>query len=166
MFVVDGTVFFSILYYRMIQDDTNPMDEGVQNMGEEDSSDAGGGSGDDEDLLIPDMAAEKYPDLVELLKKSSSLNTEEKNYWLQMIPTMSEEQLSELRSILVDEKVVTMEAQEEYDTEVAKIEKEKEKEFLEMQKQQKKMLRIEAEKSSRQEETSRADALLRKLENM
>lgn len=74
---------------------------------------------DDVELVIPDETKNKYPDLVEKIKHSKSMNNSERNYWLQVLPVMTEEQVKELQDILdteirklkeIDEKYSKMEA--------------------------------------------------------
>jgi len=55
-------------------------------------------------VVVPDEAKKKYPDLVKLILKSESMNTEEQNYWLQVLPVMTPDQVAELRDILETEK--------------------------------------------------------------
>jgi|SRR6185295_19064946 len=55
-------------------------------------------------VIIPEEARKKYPDLVELILKSESMNDEERNYWLQVLPVMTDDQVKELRDILETEK--------------------------------------------------------------
>ncbi|HID91868.1 TPA: hypothetical protein EYP45_01965 [Candidatus Peregrinibacteria bacterium] len=70
-------------------------------------------------LVIPDETKEKYPDLVQKIINSKSMNNSERNYWLQVLPVMTEEQVKELQDILdteirklkeIDEKYSKMEA--------------------------------------------------------
>jgi len=74
---------------------------------------------DDVALVIPDETQEKYPDLVRKITNSKSMNNSERNYWLQVLPVMTEEQVKELEDILdteirklkeIDEKYSKMEA--------------------------------------------------------
>ncbi len=53
---------------------------------------------------VPDEVKAKFPDIVELIMKSESMNNEERNYWLQVLPVMTEDQVKELRDILETEK--------------------------------------------------------------
>jgi chromatin segregation and condensation protein Rec8/ScpA/Scc1 (kleisin family) len=55
-------------------------------------------------VVIPDEAQKKHPELVQLILKSESMNTEEQNYWLQVLPVMTSDQIAELRDILETEK--------------------------------------------------------------
>ena len=73
----------------------------------------------DVELVIPDETQAKYPDLVGKITRSKSMNNSERNYWLQVLPVMTEEQVKELEDILdteirklkeIDEKYSKMEA--------------------------------------------------------
>ncbi len=55
-------------------------------------------------LIIPDQVRKKYPDLLKLIVLSESMNLEERNYWLQVLPVMTPDQVAELRDILVTER--------------------------------------------------------------
>ena len=55
-------------------------------------------------LQIPDETQAKFGALIELIKASESMNTEEKQYWINILPIMTEEQLKNLEDILVNEK--------------------------------------------------------------
>ncbi|KOR28496.1 hypothetical protein TI05_16825, partial [Achromatium sp. WMS3] len=55
-------------------------------------------------LVIPDEARNKYPDLIPQILASPSMDDDEKNYWFSVLPIMTKDQIAELRSILIDEK--------------------------------------------------------------
>lgn len=54
-------------------------------------------SQNDSGYVIPESVIQNYPDLVELIKQTESMNLEEKNYWFKIIPLMSDEQIANLR---------------------------------------------------------------------
>lgn len=54
--------------------------------------------------LITKEVATAYPDILQLLFITPSLNFEEKKYWIQLLPLMTEEHVERLRAILVTEK--------------------------------------------------------------
>lgn len=54
-------------------------------------------------IIIPDETKIKFPDLVKMILESKSMNNQERNYWLQVLPVMTEEQVTELRNILETE---------------------------------------------------------------
>ncbi len=55
-------------------------------------------------LHIPADTATKFGSIIELLKSSESMNDEERQYWINILPVMNEEQIQNLRDILESEK--------------------------------------------------------------
>ncbi len=96
-------------------------------------------------VVIPDETQKKFPDLVVLILESQSMNDQERNYWLQVLPVMTEDQVKELRDILETEKRKLAEIDKKYATpagatpqisaeELARIEIEKRKKAEELRK--------------------------------
>jgi len=54
--------------------------------------------------IVPRIIREKYPDLIKLLYETESMNDEEREYWLQIMPIMTEDQITKLRDIMVNER--------------------------------------------------------------
>lgn len=52
----------------------------------------------------PGIYAKKSSDIKELISQTSSMSEQEKQYWLQILPVMNEEQVLDLQKILTDEK--------------------------------------------------------------
>jgi len=97
-------------------------------------------------LIVPDETKTKFPDLVTLIIESRSMNNQERNYWLQVLPVMTEEQVSELRNILETEKnkLAEIEAQEGKKTSVTLSEED--------------IKQLEEEKRRKREEIQKAEA--------
>lgn len=55
-------------------------------------------------VTIPDEIRQKYPELVQLILKSESMNDEERQYWINILPVMTPEQIKNLNDILVNER--------------------------------------------------------------
>jgi hypothetical protein len=55
-------------------------------------------------LVIPPDVQEKFGPLLELIKGSESMNMEERQYWINILPVMSEDQIKNLEEILKNEK--------------------------------------------------------------
>lgn len=55
-------------------------------------------------LKIPADTQSKFAALIELIKGSESMNDEERQYWINILPIMTGEQLKNLEEILVNEK--------------------------------------------------------------
>ena len=55
-------------------------------------------------LVIPDETKKKFPDLIKLILASESMNDEERQYWVNILPVMTPDQISSLRDILETER--------------------------------------------------------------
>lgn len=55
-------------------------------------------------LKVPDSVRQQFPDLVELVAASESMNDEERQYWFDILPVMTPEQVQNLRDILTNER--------------------------------------------------------------
>jgi len=55
-------------------------------------------------LNIPESVKKKYPDLVNLVLETKSMDNDERQYWFNILPIMKEEQVTKLRNILETEK--------------------------------------------------------------
>ena len=73
--------------------------------------------------IVPSLVRNKFPDLVKLIYETESMNHEEREYWLQIMPIMSEEQIVKFREILVNEKEQLSRLDKEYKSEMSKLNK-------------------------------------------
>lgn len=71
--------------------------------------------------IIPALVREKFPDLVKLIYETESMNNEEREYWMQIMPIMTEEQIVKFREILVNEKVQLAKLDNEYEQETGRV---------------------------------------------
>lgn len=115
--------------------------------------------------IVPPMVRQKFPDLIKLIYETESMNSEEREYWLQIMPIMSEEQTTKFRDILVNEKNQLAKLDQEYQAEMAKtkgpviaLDEVKMKEKIQEIKQ--------AEATSEKEEQSKEDKVLQQLDNL
>lgn len=72
---------------------------------------------------IPPAVLEKYPHLVELIKKTESMSNEEREYWFQILPIMTEDQVKRLQTILEEEANQLAKLDDQYQDELAKLNK-------------------------------------------
>ncbi len=61
-------------------------------------------SGTQSGLVISDEVQQKFGPILELIKGSESMNDEERQYWINILPIMTPEQLKNLEDILGSEK--------------------------------------------------------------
>ncbi len=108
---------------------------------------------DDVKVVIPDETKEKYPDLVKMIMDSKSMNNQERNYWLQVLPVMTEEQVQELRDILETEIKKLAEIEKKYGKKKEKVELSPEEiKKLDEEKRKKREALIAAEKEAAKKE--------------
>lgn len=112
---------------------------------------------------IPESVKTQFPDLVALLVKTESMNDEERDYWFQVLPIMTEEQIVKLRTILVNERDQLKKIDNEYDAEMKKLNDVHKSEWNSFEAQQKKAVLKQAEASHEAAESSHEEDLLKKL---
>lgn len=116
--------------------------------------------------IIPALVRDKFSDLVKLIYETESMNTEEREYWMQILPIMSEEQIVKFREILVNEKEQLAKLDNEYENEVARINKSQPAEIDEV-KMREEMEKIKkAETTHEEQEKSQEEELLKKLKDI
>lgn len=71
-------------------------------------------------LVIPPDVQEKFGVLIELIKGSESMNNEERQYWINILPIMTPEQIKNLEDILASEKKQLAAIDAKYSKETAK----------------------------------------------
>ncbi len=98
-------------------------------------------------VIIPDETKTRFPDLTKMILESKSMNNQERNYWLQVLPVMTEEQVTELRNILETEVKKLAEIEAKYGAKPAPV-----------QLSEADITRLEEEKRKRREEAQRAEA--------
>lgn len=115
--------------------------------------------------IVPALVREKFPDLIKLIYETESMNEEEREYWLQIMPIMSEEQIVKFRDILVNERDQLAKLDKEYSSEMNKINKAPVPELNETKRKEEIGKIKEAEKADQEKEKSEEEVLLQKLNN-
>jgi hypothetical protein len=116
--------------------------------------------------IVPPLVRQKFPDLIKLIHETESMNEEEREYWLQIMPIMSEEQTTKFRDILVNEKNQLAKLDQEYQTEMAKTNKGPAMQLDEAKMKEKMQEIKQAEATSEKEEKSKEDEVLKQLNNL
>jgi hypothetical protein len=120
----------------------------------------------EQNFIVPDLIRTKFPDLVKLIFETESMNEEEREYWLQIMPIMSEDQIVKFRDILINEKQQLSKLDQEYDKEMARINSSKPKEIDEAKMKEEMQKIKKAESASEVSEKSEEEALLKELEGL
>ena len=121
---------------------------------------------DESKLNIPEDVMQKFPEIINLIKSSQSMNNEERQYWIDVLPIMTDDQMENLQNILDNEKKQIEEAEHEYQEDVQKEAGHFNIRFNEIKYKEKKKIRLEAEKRQELEEQKNEAALLAELENI
>jgi hypothetical protein len=115
-------------------------------------------------LVIPTAAKQTYPDIVELILHSESMNDEERQYWFDLLMDMNEDQITPLRGILTTERdeLATIDAKFVKDAEQKAAAPENTVSMEERQKRSKE--RLEKESQEHEQEQAAADATLKEIQ--
>lgn len=116
-----------------------------------------------EKYAIPALVKEKFPDLIQLIKETESMNDEERDYWFQILPIMTEEQIKKFRDILVNEKEQLTHLDQEYEQELTKLNEKHMIEWKEFETKEKRKTLTTAESASKEKEKSEEEELLKRL---
>ncbi|MBU0705788.1 hypothetical protein KJ657_00085 [Patescibacteria group bacterium] len=117
-------------------------------------------------LSVPADIMERFGELVELIKGSKSMDDGERQYWVDVLPIMSEDQIENLRSILDNEKKQLTEAAAAYSEGMQKNVKNIAVEFNEEAYREKKRARLEAERMAEEQESANEAATLEEIEKL
>ncbi len=116
-------------------------------------------------LTIPADTAGKFPELIQMIQQSRSMNDEERQYWVDALSIMSEDQVKNLYSILDNERNQLKAAEEAYRNST-QGKKPAAAAFDSQAYLEKKRARVEAERQAEHEELNHEDALLAELEKL
>ena len=112
---------------------------------------------------VPALVKEKFPDLMQLIKETESMNEEEREYWYQILPIMTEDQIKKFRDILVNEKQQLTTLDKEYEQELSKLNEKHMIEWKEFETKEKRRSIATAEQASKDKEKQDEEELLKRL---
>lgn len=115
---------------------------------------------------VPKLVQEKFPDLIELVKNTESMDDDERDYWMQILPIMTEEQISKFRDILVTEKQQLEKLDQEYEQELSRLNEKHMIEWKEFESKEKREERETQEKAAEQQEKESEEELLKRLQEI
>jgi len=116
-------------------------------------------------IFIPEELRAKYPQLIEMILASESMNDEERQYWVEIMPVMSPEQIQQLEKILQNEHDQLAEIDSKYGKQIEEIAaKQRPIEELDEKRQQLATDRTQKEQSVRAAEEQAAADLLNKID--
>lgn len=119
-----------------------------------------------EKFAIPKLVVEKYPDLVDLIKTTESMDDQEREYWFQILPIMTDDQINKFRNILETEKKQLADLDKEYEDELNRLNEKHLIEWKEFESKEKSRAIQQAEAASDQQEKQLEEDLLAKLSDV
>lgn len=112
---------------------------------------------------VPDLVTQKFPDLVKLIEETESMNNDERDYWFQILPIMTEDQIGKFRDILLNEKMQLNKLDKEYENKLEKLNEKHMIEWKEFETKEKRRAIAGAEMKSQEEEKQKEEELLARL---
>lgn len=117
------------------------------------------------DFKIPQVVLDKYPALVELIKKTESMTDEEREYWFQILPIMTEEQVNRLKGILEEEATQLAKLDDQYQDQLSKLNQKHLDEWSDFQRKQERVAVQQAEAQTEAQEMAKEEDILKQLED-
>lgn len=121
---------------------------------------------DEDVLVIPEETTTEFPELVAMVKASRSMDDEERQYWIDVLPIMSGDQIENLQDILDNERKQVDEANKSYQEGMNDATQKAVNAFDSEAYKEKKRMRLEAENVHEVEERENEENLLAELENL
>ncbi len=116
-------------------------------------------------LQIPADVQQKYADLIALIKQSESMNDEERQYWINILPIMTPEQVQNLRDILENERKQLAAIDSKYQTEIEKLGQAEVVKQTEEERRARRQQRVSTETSHKEKEDQAAEDILKQIED-
>lgn len=125
---------------------------------------------DDQNLFnkfdIPETVRSQYPDLIPLILETESMNDEERQYWFQILPIMTDEQVGKLREILINEKSQLANLDKEYEQDLKRINSKHVAQWKDFEAKEKRQKLQTAETAAKTGEKATEEELLKKLQGI
>ncbi len=114
-------------------------------------------------VVIPDNVRAQFGELIDLIMKSESMNTEERQYWVNILPVMTPDQIQNLRDILENERKQLAAIDQKYSQDMDAIGQKQFINQVDEERRRRASERTGAESASKQEENKAADDLLNQI---
>jgi Spy/CpxP family protein refolding chaperone len=117
----------------------------------------------DKKFVISDEIQAQYNELVDLILKTDSMDDNERQYWFDIMPSMTDEQIDRLFNILDTERKKLQELEEKYQEEIKEL---NEKHLIEWQDFQMKDSKKKIKEEEAKDKDSDADEVLNMLNDL
>ena len=116
-------------------------------------------------VQISEDLKQKFPELIDLILASESMNDEERQYWVNILPVMTPEQIQNLKDILTNEKQQLAAIDRKYAKEIERIGESQLLQKVDEERRTRREQRSQTEQSARAEEEAHAADILGKIQN-
>lgn len=116
-------------------------------------------------LVIPPEVQEKFAAILVLIQGSESMNNEERQYWINILPIMTPEQLKNLQEILSSEKKQLAAIDAKYSKEMSQVSGTAAVESMEQKIRSQKEKRRQTEEEDIKKEQSQEEAILSQIQS-
>jgi len=116
-------------------------------------------------LVIPPEVQEKFAPILVLIQGSESMNNEERQYWINILPIMTPEQLKNLEEILSSEKKQLAAIDAKYSKEMTQVAGGAAVASMEQKIRSQKEKRREAEQADLQKEQTKEEEILSQIQS-
>ena len=117
-------------------------------------------------VTVPDDLKKKFPELVALILGSESMNDEERQYWVNILPVMTPEQRENLQQILQNEKDQLAAIDEKYSKEMESLGKGKAVKEMAEKRKAKRQERHASESKAEEEEQRKEEEILQAISEL
>ena len=115
-------------------------------------------------LVIPPETLAKFPEILALIQGSESMNDEERQYWINILPIMTPEQVANLKQILDNEKSQLAAIDKKYSKEISALGQEDLLRRADEERRSRRETLYSAERKEEEAEDVKTEDLLKKIE--
>ena len=116
-------------------------------------------------LIIPDDIRKQFGDIIDLITHSESMNDTERQYWINILPIMTPEQMTNLREILTTERSQLAAIDAQYAKAIDTIGQQEFVKQVGEERARKSAVRTQAESSAKSAEDQAAEDLLKNIQS-
>lgn len=117
-------------------------------------------------VVVPEELQKKFPDLIAFILGSESMNDEERQYWINILPAMTPEQQQNLLQILKNEKDQLAAIDAKYAKEMESAEQGRATEEIEIERRKKRTGRKKMEQETETEEKQKEEEILKAISDL
>ncbi len=117
-------------------------------------------------FTIPEEIQKKYPGLIDLILVTESMTDDERQYWFQILPVMTEDQVKKFEDILNTEKKQLQKLDQEYEDQLKKLNDRHLIEWQDFETREKRRAIEKAETSAKAEDKATEESLLQQLDDL